>query len=332
MKHLQINTPSYNYIEQGFRQWLDIIGYAETTINSFPSHVHELLYYLEQKNITQIRQVKSRHVSEFIHYIKHRSNSMHGGSLSSSSINKIIQSVNTFAKYLNSTGKHILDITPRRITNDVSERSILSTEEIKALYESTFLTHRENTQAMGQRDRAIIAIFYGCGLRKDEGTRLNITDIDLNKKLVFVRKGKGNKQRYVPIANKHAEDIRAYLEEGRNWFLEHHYSSTCNRHIVKKGNTDAEAFFLNQSGKRMQSFYQRFAYMKERAGIEKDFSTHSLRHSIATHLLQSGMPIEEIAKFLGHGSLESTQIYTHIVNQLKRAEHEDTGILLLSER
>jgi site-specific recombinase XerD len=258
---------------------------------------------------------------------------MHGGSLSSSSINKIIQSVNTFAKYLNSTGKHVLDITPRRITSDISERSILSTEEIKALYESTFLTQKHNTQAMGQRDRAIIAIFYGCGLRKDEGTRLNITDIDLNKKLVFVRKGKGNKQRYVPIASKHAEDMRAYLEEGRYWFLEHHYTRTCYRHSpVKKSFTDAEAFFINQEGKRMQSFYQRFEYMKERAGIEKDFSTHSLRHSIATHLLQSGMPIEEIAKFLGHGSLESTQIYTHIVNQLKREEHEHTGILLLSER
>jgi integrase/recombinase XerD len=62
---------------------------------------------------------------------------------------------------------------------------------------------------MGQRDRALIAVFYGCGLRKMEGTRLNLDDIDLNKKLLFVRNGKGGKQRYVPIASKHAEDIRS---------------------------------------------------------------------------------------------------------------------------
>ena len=72
----------------------------------------------------------------------------------------------------------------------------------------------------------------------------------------------------------------------------------------------------------MQSFYSRFIYLKEKSGIENEFSTHSLRHSIATHLLQSGMPIEEIAKFLGHASLESTQVYTHIVTQL---ENENTN-------
>ena len=66
----------------------------------------------------------------------------------------------------------------------------------------------------------------------------------------------------------------------------------------------------------MYSFYQRFNYLKDKSGIDKEFSTHTLRHSIATHLLQSGMKIEDIAKFLGHSSLESTQLYTHIVNGL----------------
>ncbi len=74
----------------------------------------------------------------------------------------------------------------------------------------------------------------------------------------------------------------------------------------------------------MNAFYQRFEYLKEKSGIEKKFSTHNLRHSIATHLLQSGMPIEEIAKFLGHATLESTQIYTHIVNQLERKQEQQT--------
>ena len=289
--------------------------------------MQELLHFLEQKNITQITQVKARHISDFSNYLKGRRNQTQGGGLSASHINKALQSINTFAKYLEQTGRHNLDIVIRKIGNEINERIILTQEEIKKLYESTYEPHLTfNSLAMGQRDRAIIAMLYGCGLRKNEGTKLNITDIDLNKKLVFVRKGKGNKQRYVPIANKHAEDIRAYIEEGRYWFLEDHgecaFYYRDGKPRPKKQNPDKEAFFLNLEGKRMCSFYQRLAYMKERAGIEKHFSTHNLRHSIATHLLQSGMPIDEIAKFLGHSSLESTQIYTHIVNKLNNKNNE----------
>jgi integrase/recombinase XerD len=334
MKHLEIKSEHFNWLLNNFKEWLDILGYAETTVNTLPPHIKELLHFLEnhtplslrrggQGGEVHITQVKSRHISEFANYLKSRSNLKYGGGLSSSSINKTLQAVTTFARYLNQTGKHILDATPRRVVNDVDEKIILSKEEIKALYESTFLHHRENTIAMGQRDRAIIAIFYGCGLRKNEGSKLNITDIDLVRKLVFVRKGKGNKQRYVPIANKHVEDIKAYLEEGRNWFLLEHKAVHYYKQGKKKPNTDDEAFFINQQGQRMNAFYQRIEYMKEKSGIEKHFSTHNLRHSIATHLLQSGMSIEDIAKFLGHSSLESTQIYTHIVNQLNNKEKQE---------
>ena len=330
MKHLKIKSTHYNWLLQGFKEWLDIIGYAERTVNGFPVQIRELLHYLEGKNIMHITQVKSRHISDFIRHLKYRSNLKYGGALSASSINSDITAINLFAKYINQTGKHILDITTRRIENDVNERTILTQDEIKQLYEATFLPHRENTIAMGQRDRAIIAIFYGCGLRKDEGTRLNITDVDLVKKLIFVRKAKGNKQRYVPIAQKHAEDIKAYLEEGRNWFLLEHKAIHYYKQGNKKQNTDSEAFFLNQSGQRMKSFYYRLSQMRKSAAVEKEFSTHNLRHSIATHLLQAGMPIEEIAKFLGHSTLESTQIYTHIVNQMQNEKLKPEEEILIT--
>lgn len=326
MKRLILQSTNYNYLEQGFKEWLDTLGYAERTINGSPLQVREMLHYFEQKNINHITQVKPRHINEFIRYLQMRGNLKQGGGLSTSSINSYITSMNLFAQYINQTGKHILDINPKRMNSEIDERIILTQAEIKQLYEATFTPHRQNTIAMGQRDRAIIAIFYGCGLRKDEGTRLDLSDIDLIKKLVFVKKAKGNKQRYVPIAHKNAEDMRSYIEEGRYWFLEDHHQSTFMRSsgkaFPKKQNTDDDAFFLNMGGKRMQSFYQRLDFMKEKAGIEKHFSTHNLRHSIATHLLQSGMPIEEIAKFLGHATLESTQIYTHIVNQINNTKNE----------
>lgn len=316
MKHLQLKNTSFIYLEQSFKEWLEIIGYSETTTNSWPIHVREFLYYLQEKNITQINQVTAKRTYDFITYIKTRKSARTGTGLSTSSINKIINAVNTFAKYINATDKHILDITPKRLASTSLEKTILTKEEIKLLYEATFTPHRENTLAIGQRDRAIIALFYGCGLRKDEGTRLNIMDIDTYKGLVFVRKAKGNKQRYVPIASKHLQDIKDYLEQGREWFLQDNTNRSITSPPGRKGGANDEAFFLNQQGKRMKAFYQRFAYLKELTGIEKDFATHTFRHSIATHLLQSGMKIEDIAKFLGHSSLESTQIYTHIVNKI----------------
>lgn len=316
MKNLELKNTSFIYLEQSFKEWLNIIGYSENTVNSWPIHVREFLHYLEMHNITQLTQVTPQRTYHFINYIKSRKSPRTGTALSTHSINKIINSINSFAKYINATDKHILDITPKSVTLNSLERSILSKDELQKLYEATFTTHKHNTTAIGQRDRAIIAIFYGCGLRKDEGSRLNIFDIDTYKGLVFVRKAKGNKQRYVPIAPKHLEDIKDYLENGRNWFLMNNKNSWFSRKNIKKQSTDEEAFFLSHYGKRMGSFYQRFEYLKDKAGIDKDFSTHTLRHSIATHLLQSGMKIEDIAKFLGHSSLESTQIYTHIVNTL----------------
>jgi integrase/recombinase XerD len=321
MKNLTLNNTSYVYLEQSFKEWLNTIGYAETTVNSWPVHVREFFHYLEQHNVTQITQVTPQRTYNFVHHIKHRKSDVTGTGLSTSSINKIINAVNAFAKYINATEKHVLDITPKRIELNILERNILSTEEIKQVYEATFTPHRLDNTAMGQRDRAILAIFYGCGLRKDEGARLNIFDIDTYKGQVFVRKAKGNKQRYVPIANKHLQDIKDYLEEGRNFFLMDNRSSWHRRKGLKKQNVDDEAFFLSIWGKRIYNFDFIFKRLHEQSGILTPFSTHDLRHAIATHLLQSGMQIEDIAKFLGHSSLQSTQIYTHIVNKLNHVEH-----------
>jgi site-specific recombinase XerD len=331
MKQLILHSTNFNYLIEGFTQWMQLIGYADTTASTLPVHVREFLHYIEdQKRITHITQLKSRHVNDFVRHLKYRPNLHRGGALSASHVNKTLQAVNTFARYLNQTGKHVLDITIKRMPSDVDERTVLTVQEIKKLYEATFTGHGFNARALGQRDRAMIAIFYSCGLRKDEGTKLNISDVDLVRRTVFVRKGKGNKQRYVPIAGKACSDIEAYLQEGRNWFLNDNRSLWHSRQGWKKQDTHDESFFLNLKGQRMKAFYHVFLSLKERAGIEKEFSTHHLRHSIATHLLQGGMKIEEIAKFLGHSSLESTQIYTHIVQQLNKQHNEN--LLSISER
>ena len=124
--------------------------------------------------------------------------------------------------------------------------------------------------------------------------------------MVLVRKGKGNKQRYVPIAGAHVKDLEAYINEGRK---ELQQSSRC------------AALFLNKNGNRMRDFYGLLEWLKCKSGINKRFGLHALRHSIATHLLASGMEMEGIAKFLGHSSLASTQRYTHIVKRSNGGEY-----------
>lgn len=322
MKSLPLHSQQYNYLQKSYKEYLQVLGYADDTVLTWSIHVIEFLHYLEQKNVQQITSLKTTHINNFIEYIKRRANK-HDTSiaLSSSSINKIINAVNVFIRFLNSTGKYIVETTAERAENNITDRIILTVDEVKKIYEATFLPQRQSTIAMGQRDRAIIAVFYGCGLRRSEGKQLNITDIDLQKRLLFVRNGKGRKQRYVPIAARHLQDIKDYLQEGREWFLYEHNAKEMwqsKRHgklSEKKEYRDDVAFFISQQGIRMNEFYQRLEQMKQRAEINKNVTLHGLRHSIATHLLQSGMDIEDIAKFLGHASLASTQIYTHIINE-----------------
>jgi integrase/recombinase XerD len=185
-------------------------------------------------------------------------------------------------------------------------------KEITQLYDTTYQKHHfanEETQtkqeAVSQRDRAMLGIYYGCGLRKSEGINLTTGDILTERKLIHVRKGKGSKERYVPVTENNLKYITEYLNIGRMLLL--------------NGN-ETERFFVSQYGEacsdqaltvRLKRLVKNTQNSTLRA---KKPTLHTLRHSIATHLLQQGMEIELIQKFLGHSSLESTQIYTHIVN------------------
>jgi integrase/recombinase XerD len=321
MKSLIIKSSHYKYLLKSYGEYLQTTGYAKRTVQAWPVYVQEFLHYVESKNVLNIAAIETSHINDFVTHIKQRKNKNSGGGLSSSSINNIISGVNVFAKFINSTSNYFFEHTTHFLQKDVAEKSILSVQEVKQLYEATFLPYEWNSIAMGQRDRAIIALYYGCGLRRSEGIQLNISDVDLQARLLFVRKGKGNKQRYIPIAAKHVADISDYIKEGREWFLQYHHTHREHQNkyngkpLEKKVDDTGEALIINQFGERFLQPEWRIKYLHKKAALEKNITLHGLRHSIATHLLQSGMSIEDIAKFLGHSSLSSTQIYTHIVNQ-----------------
>ncbi len=312
MKQLQISNASLRYLEQSFKEWLDIMGYAPTSVYYMPLHVRELFHYLEGKGIKNIKELDSKSIQQYYNKLKERSNQRREGGLSNNHLNKHIQALRKFIDYLRQVGR--LEIPALILKNEEADPksiAVLSEEEILLLFKATHkkparnpnCMNDEQMEALQARDRAMLAIYYGCGLRRNEGVCLNVGDINFDRALVHVRKGKNYKERFVPVSKSSLKYLQDYVYDHRAELLQ--------------GNK-SESFFVSQRGGRVQgqTLILRLKYLQQQTEnldlIEKEIGLHTLRHSIATHLLQAGMKLEYIARFLGHSSLESTQIYTHL--------------------
>jgi integrase/recombinase XerD len=312
MKHLEVKTDTYKYLEQSFKQWLDILGYASITVYSMPNYIREFFNWLEQKNIMQLNNITAQHIKQYYDYIKQRGNTKESGALSASYINKHRQALSTFTEYIHQTGRYTIPyVKLDGLKPDTEKIQVLTTAEIKQLYEASYLPDGSSWDAeISIRDRAILSIVYGCGLRRNETVHLDINDIDLEKSIVHVRKGKGNKERLVPLNKSNVKYIEDYIYNARPYFTH--------------GNK-IEALFISIRRSRMNAMTinMRLRIMIQKTKnpvlIEKEPTLHTLRHSIATHLLNNGMKLEAIAKFLGHSSLESTQIYTHLAEEQEKS-------------
>jgi integrase/recombinase XerD len=313
MKQLQIKSENFRYIEHSFREWLDILGYAESTVYNLPNQIREMFYWMEQNQITQVTQIENKHIKEYYTGLKHRANQRRGGGLSNSYLNKHLQALYKFTDYLRQSGRMVLPyLNISWESNDSQEIQYLTQDEIKELYKATY-GYNEGTrlEALNARDRAILTVYYACGLRRNEGYHLDLSDINFDRQILHVRKGKAYKERFVPFNKTSSQHLQEYIYDARPQLTEDR----------KDG-----AFFISQKGRRMetQSMALRLKLLQQRTeNIElqqKNVRLHILRHSIATHLLQNGMPLEKISRFLGHSSLESTQVYTHIVESEKNGE------------
>ena len=293
-----LHSAEYQLLQQGFATWLLALGYAGSTVKILPRHVQEFLHYQEQGGRTSLVQLQAPDASEFALQLQTRIGTRTRRGYSPGHINKYIQALKLFNQYIRQTGRSGIGFTVAFLEDNRVQPDWLTRAEIRRLYEAI------NDDVLGIRDRAMLAVYYGCGLRLSEGAALTLSDVIADRKLLYVRKGKGYKERYVPVAGRSYKAIQLYIEEGRPQLLQ----GPTNRLFIGAG-----------SGKPLdkQSLYVRIKRLVSVAGLTKRVGTHTLRHSIATHLLQSGMKLERIAEFLGHSSLDSTQIYTHLVNQLK---------------
>lgn len=294
MKHLQIGEEKHERIQAGFRDWLEITGYSESTVYGMPHYVREFLHWIERSGF-RLESLTTEKILLYFYQLRQRPRQRRSGALSPGYLLKHLQALKKLDEYLRATGQEsfemelVLPDQPRKLPE------ILTREEVQQLYSLT------GDNPMGLRDRAMLAVYYGCGLRRTEGVQLDTTDYLPEKDLLYVRKGKNYRERYVPLTEGVKRDLCGYLEYGRPM-------------LVKPNYEEGSAFFLSERGQRIQgqSLHNRLKALLEKAEIEKAITLHSLRHSIATHLWESGMKLSNIGRFLGHSTLDSTQIYTHI--------------------
>jgi site-specific recombinase XerD len=287
---------AFTRLTEGFKEWLSILGYSNDTVASQPRVIEKYFAFMEASKIKRLGEIKLTDTRNWYESEKRRKSKQTGELLKNSTLNGIIRSLKLFSQYLDETSQGTLTIDLPYEPKEIPERDILTQEEIKAIYNAA------DESILGLRDRAILSLYYGCGLRSKEGQYLELSDIILDRKLVYVRKGKQYKERYVPFVGNQMTDFKFYLKECRpelmqentkNWFL-----------LNNKGNQTDSSFLL-----------KRIKHLSKAAGINKNIGMHTLRHSIATHLLQSGMKLESISQFLGHKNIQSTQRYTHIVGK-----------------
>lgn len=285
-------------IIQEFKKELERLGYSKNMTKTFPVFVLELL----EQTKKQAQFITSKDIWDHYEYLKQRPKQRQEGLLSDSMIQSHLFGIKLFFIYwqrLERIEVHPMSalVFPRK---KGKVRVTLTESEIKQLYEVS-TTRISN---------AILSIYYGCGLRRSEGMALNIRDISFKQNLLYVREGKGAKRRVVPMSDQVAKHLKDYYLKERNQCI-----------TVKTKGTHEQAFLLSSAGTRMSTttISKRLKELLKRAELDETISLHNLRHSIATHLLNRGMSLEYVRDFLGHSSLETTQIYTK-VNQRKLDE------------
>jgi len=294
MKKLALTNPVYQQLEQAFKNWLQALGYSENSVYALPLHLREFLHYQETKG-HHFKDWKAGHFLSFMTYFKMRKNQRRTGALSSHHINKMAHSLELLQRYLIKINQLHFYYKIIRLKPESKPLNIFSQAEIKQLYDAC------KEDAFGIRTKALLGLCYGCGLRKSEATNLDLMDIWWDKSLLQVRKSKTKKSRLVPITPSVLKDLMHYQDRIRPLFC-----------VDEK----CTSFLVSNRKKRLgkQAAYVSFIKLLKIANLPKT-GLHALRHSIASHLTQSGMSSERIADFLGHKTLDSTQIYVHFKKQ-----------------
>jgi integrase/recombinase XerD len=280
-----------------FRNYLRLEkSMSENSVEAYMHDIAKFTQFLEIKSL-QIspEAVLLEHIREFLKWLN-------GFGVSERTQSRILSGIRAFFRFLLLEDKILIDPTELIEFPKIGRKlpDVLTVQEIDSL-----LTAIDLSQPEGHRNKAIIETMYSCGLRVSELVHLKISNLYLNEGFVRVM-GKGNKERLVPIGSKAITELTFYLQHHRT-------------HVpVKKGFEDI--VFLNRRGKNLTRVMV-FIIIKnlvEAIGLKKQISPHTFRHSFATHLIEGGADLRAVQEMLGHESILTTEIYTHIDREFLR--------------
>ena len=279
-----------------YRRYLKLEkGYSANTLDAYLRDVDKLFRYLalEQVDVLDVKLEDLEHFAAFISDL----------GIGPRSLARILSGVRQFYRFLVVDG--YLEVDPTELLESPKQPDhlpeVLSTAEVDLLEQAIDLTKWE-----GHRNRAIIEVLFSCGLRVSELTNLKLSNLYIEEQYIRVM-GKGSKERLVPISPR-------ALDELNYWFV--------NRNVMKIKPGEEDYVFLNRRGQHLTRtmiliMIKRYAV---EAGIKKTISPHTLRHSFATSLLEGGADLRAIQAMLGHESIGTTEIYTHIDTSTLRQE------------
>ena len=263
---------------------------SANTVAAYVKDIEHYVDFLQKKcMITDANDITSDEINRFLLFLKK-------SKYTSTSMSRYLSSIKSFHKFLfleRYTKENVaLNINSPKL--DKKLPAVLTVDEVVKLLSSV----NEDTP-LNIRTRAMLELVYACGLRVSELINLQISNLHLSDKLIQIR-GKGNKERIVPINDYASRVLRNYLINARP--------------LLNKPGKDTGFVFLNKNGDPMTrvGFFKILKNLAAECGITKDVSPHTLRHSFATHLLEAGVDLRLIQEMLGHEDISTTQIYTHL--------------------
>lgn len=284
---------------KGFKAYLQLE--RSMSVNTVDAYLHDvslLFYFLQQKEI-ELSKVDLQVLQDFLQAV-------HEMELSANTQARVLSGIRSFYRYLLLEGFVKEDPTELleypKLTRPLPV--VLSIEEIEQLFAAI-----DHSTLEGQRNRAILEVMYSCGLRVSELVSLQLSGLFLDIDFIRVT-GKGNKERLVPLGEAAARQIRLYLEHTRP--------------LVPVKEQFKDILFLNRRGAALTRVMV-FLIIKDlalKAGLKKNIHPHTFRHSFATHLVEAGADLRAVQEMMGHKSIATTEIYTHLDKSYLRATME----------
>jgi len=268
------------------------------TVSSYMRDIRQFAHWLSEAEKIDVLNATQLNISTYLSFLQTQGKS-------GATVSRTLASLKNFYSYAVSTG--FLEKTP--VSGDIhverGERKlpqILTGREVEQL-----LSQPSCVDPKGFRDKAMLEVMYATGIRVTELINLNVEDVNLE--LGVIHCGDGKKSRTIPLYPAALRSLSVYMKDVRSLMI---------------SDPGEKALFVNISGARMsrQGFWKLLKYYQSKAGIEKEITPHTLRHSFAVHLLENGADLGSLQELMGHSDISSTQMYTHMVNQKLKAVYE----------